>query len=240
VDQSFLEWNVFRLPDNRTFCPEASWAPDSSRLLVDDGDMIYILDRQAQLVQQIPVIDLTQHPHSRSWAMWTSGGIFVAVNYDNGPPNELWRIDPDRLDEHQVLTTLSDPFYIMGVDPQARYVLLISHINNSYDVFRTVFRIVDLASGQVIREIQQDGKMWSNFFSSEPPGWIGLSINIPDAQGPKHFFIFDWANLEFRDYTDKIKDPFNTNLVGWQARLNGFLFQYLGDTEEPYFEVVRP
>ena len=235
VDQSSLEWNVFHLPDNRSMCPEASWNPDSSRLLVDDGDMIYILDRQARLVHQIPVIDPTQHPQSTSWAIWTSGGIFVAVDYDNGHPNELWRIDPDRLDEHQMLTTIDDSFRVMGVDPQARYVLLRSYVVN----FKVVFRIVDLASGQVIHEIRKDGDMW-DFFPSVPSRWIAFSMNEPEPSGPKHFYVFDWAALEFRDYTEKIKDPYNTNLVGWQARLNGFLFQYLGDAEEPYFEVVQP
>ena len=82
--------------------------------------------------------------------------------------------------------------------------------------------------------------MWLDFFPSVPSGWIGLTIDIPDAHGSKHFFIFDWADLELSDYTDKIKDPYHTNLVGWQARLKGFLFQYLGDAEEPYFEVVQP
>jgi hypothetical protein len=238
VDQSYLERSVFHLPEDHTACEFhlSSWAPDSSRLLIQDSETIYILDRQAQLLHQIPIEIPIQIPGTRFDAIWTTCGILVKVDYDDRAPYELWLINPDNPDDRESLMRSDDAFYIVGMDPAGQRVLLNAYIDNA----GARLRVFDIASRQVMREILQQGSLWGESSSSIPLGWIGFTMNVPNIDSPLHFFVFDWANLELRDYTSELQKSDDVSLVGWQTRVNGFLLLYDRRTKTPYFGVLHP
>jgi hypothetical protein len=220
--------NIYHLPDGEHGCFSVAWSLDGSQLALFDGaDSITILDRQAQVIQQmtLPV----------RWVfLWTERGLIAEFREEYGQPvhTALMLYDLANPGQFQTLLERDEYFITMGFDEDYQRVLVVSlpgYPKPGVKTYQLLIYDLKTGTGQALADIP--GKIWFNRVSHLPPGKI-IFLYDPSNGGAKRLMVFDWATMQLTDYG---KIAF---LIGWRPNVEGVLVVKGDDMDNYWIEVV--